>query len=100
VSLSEKKNINLNDTQKSFQNGSESPKFSRKQMSSTSTEDLITSKSFGDNCISNLSLELETLKQDILSDIREELKRMKMDIIESMYNNYKFVYILGIYQCY
>jgi len=80
--------LNRNDIQKSSLNGSESPKFSRKQMSSTSTEDLLASKSFADNCISNLSLELETLKQDILSEIREELNRMKTDIIESMYNYY------------
>lgn len=64
-------------------NGCESPKLGRKQLSATSTEDLIASKSFGDNCISNV--DLETLKQDILREIRKELNRMKQEIIESMY---------------
>lgn len=82
---SEKANLNRNNVQKNSLNGSESPKLYRKQMSST--EDLMASnKSFGDNCISNLSLELETLKQDILCEIREDLNKMKIDIIESMYN--------------
>jgi len=80
----DKKNWNRNDSQKSSLNGCESPKLGRKQLSATSTEDLIASKSFGDNCISNVSLELETLKQDILREIRKELNRMKQDIIESV----------------
>lgn len=33
--------------------------------------------------MSNLSIDLETLKQDILRDIRKELNRMKLEIIES-----------------
>lgn len=85
VSPGDKKNWNRNDSQKSSLNGCESPKLGRKQLSATSTEDLIASKAFGDNCISNVSLELETLKQDILREIRKELNRMKLDIIESMY---------------
>lgn len=84
VSPGDKKNWNRNDSQKSSLNGCESPKLGRKQLSATSTEDLIASKSFGDSCISNISLDLETLKQDILRDIRKELNRMKLDIIESM----------------
>lgn len=78
----DKKNWNRNDSQKNS-NGCESPKFGRKQLSATSTEDLIASKSFGDSCISNLSLELDTIKQEILSEIRKEINRMKQDIIES-----------------
>lgn len=81
---SDKKNWNRNDNQKNSLNGCESPKLGRKQLSATSTEDLIASKSFGDNCISNLSLELDTLKQEILREIRKELSRMKQDIIESV----------------
>lgn len=78
--------MNRNDSQKNSLNGGcESPKLGRKQLSATSTEDLIASKSFGENCISNLSLDLETFKQDILREIRKELNRMKSDIIESMY---------------
>ncbi|XP_025422573.1 vasodilator-stimulated phosphoprotein isoform X3 [Sipha flava] len=84
VSPGDKKNWNRNDSQKSSLNGCESPKFGRKQLSATSTEDLIASKSFGDSCISNISLELETLKQDILREIRKEMNRMKLDIIESL----------------
>lgn len=50
-------------------------------MSTVSTED-IASKSFGDDYI---SIQLQTLKQDILLEIRNELNRMKLEIIESMY---------------
>ncbi|KAL5238331.1 hypothetical protein ACI65C_005741 [Semiaphis heraclei] len=84
VSPGDKKNWNRNDSQKSSLNGCESPKLGRKQLSATSTEDLIASKSFGENCISNISLELQTLKQDILREIRKELNRMKLEIIESV----------------
>ncbi|XP_016663930.1 protein enabled isoform X4 [Acyrthosiphon pisum] len=84
VSPGDKKNWNRNDSQKSSLNGCESPKLGRKQLSATSTEDLIASKSFGDNCISNISLELQTLRQDILREIRKELNLMKLDIIESV----------------
>jgi len=91
VSPGDKKNWNRNDSQKSSLNGCESPKLGRKQLSATSTEDLIASKSFGENCISNLSLELQTLRQDILREIRKELNLMKLDIIES---TYIFIYLL------
>ncbi|XP_060856429.1 protein enabled isoform X4 [Metopolophium dirhodum] len=84
VSPGDKKNWNRNDSQKSSLNGCESPKLGRKQLSATSTEDLIASKSFGENCISNISLELQTLRQDILREIRKELNLMKLDIIESV----------------
>lgn len=84
MSSGDKKNWNRNDSQKSSLNGCESPKLGRKQLSATSTEDLMASKSFGENCISNLSLDLETLKQDILREIRKELNRMKVEIIQSM----------------
>ncbi|XP_050527711.1 protein enabled isoform X2 [Daktulosphaira vitifoliae] len=84
ISPGDKKNWNRNDSQKSLLNGCESPKLGRKQLSATSTEDLIASKSFGDNCMSNLSIDLETLKQDILREIRKELNRMKLEIIESV----------------
>ncbi|VVC29500.1 Hypothetical protein CINCED_3A025670 [Cinara cedri] len=84
LSPCDKKNLNRNDSQKNSLNGCESPKLGRKQLSATSTEDLITTKSFGENCISNLSLDLETFKQDILREIRKELNRMKSDIIESV----------------
>lgn len=89
VSPGDKKNWNRNDSQKSSLNGCESPKFGRKPMSATSTEDLIASKSFGDSCISNISLELETIKQEIVREMRKEINRMKLDIIESMY--YSFI---------
>lgn len=78
-------------------NGCESPKLGRKQLSATSTEDLMASKSFGDNCISNLSLEVETLKQEILREIRKELNRMKLDIIESMYDLNETILILYLF---
>lgn len=74
--------MNRNDSQKNSFNDCESPKLGRKLLSTVSTED-IASKSFGDDYI---SMQLQTLKQDILLEIRNELNRMKLEIIESMYN--------------